>query len=340
MSTNVVKRRASGVLPKVRPVLKTPTTKQVNLVEKSKQPLPKGLKGQGYAEGIKHPIGSHRDPPKPVFIDIEKFINATVREPKKTFDLSSKTESNSDTNNKLNVLSDKQKVKLEKSNLRRKFFIESVKNYENRLLKIEKLNQQREELINLERKKELNELNKSKLSDLTIPTINDWINKPIMKPRTNEENELLSLKRKYNRDYLKFKNDERKLIKLINMFHIADEFIVTEKQLVEKLDKLIPIQNADINKNNNANNASILNSINYSSATHNNKNQLSLNNRGTIQNNKKDSIENELLDDMLGTVVGKPGLSMVKDYLKTGSEDKLYDQGEKLGGNDKIEQNN
>lgn len=316
MSANAVKHKVSGVLPKVRPVLKNPTTKQLDLIEKIKQPLPKGIKGQGYAKGIKHPIGSHRDPPKPKFIDVDKFINSTMAVSKKNLQ-------NNTVNNEPRQLSDQQTIKLEKSSLRRQFFIQSVKNYEDRLLKLEKLNKQREKLINLERKKELIELNKSKLSDLTIPTINDWINKPIMKQRSQEETEILNLKRKYNRDFTKFKNNEQNLIKLINLFHVADEFIVTEKQLIEKLDKLLPTENIDITKNNNA---SILNGINSSSTTHTNKNisnynRVSLNNSSVTQTNKNASIENGLLEDIFGTVLGKPGLPMVKDFLNRKGND-------------------
>ena len=69
----------SGILPSTRRILKNPTVNQTGILERVKEAKPKGINGVGYAKGIKHPKGSHRNPPPLKFIDVEEVIYNTVK---------------------------------------------------------------------------------------------------------------------------------------------------------------------------------------------------------------------------------------------------------------------
>ena len=69
-------------------------------------------------------------------------------------------------------------------------------------------------------------------------TIDKMMPKPILRNRSPEESELLKLKRNYNRSLLNFQAHKKKLNELLNLYHVANEFIVTESQLLKKIDKV------------------------------------------------------------------------------------------------------
>ncbi|KAM3160477.1 hypothetical protein ACU8KH_04610 [Lachancea thermotolerans] len=212
----------SGLLPNARSILKNPTIKQTSIIEKAKAPKPKGPHGVGYAKNIAHPKGSHRDSPDVKFIDVEELISKTVPEPQharipKTV---------------------QQEARLHKAQLRRSYLSESFRNEEKRLLHQEKMLQEKEAAHAEERQKELLALNESRSSDLTIPTMENTLQGPLMRQRTPEEMKILDMKRKHNRDIQQFQAKERKLEKLLKLFHVTDHFIVTEDQLIKKIDEV------------------------------------------------------------------------------------------------------
>ena len=252
----------SGILPITRRILKKPTTKQLDLILKSKAPQPKGPRGEGYADGVQHPPGSSRIPPAPKFIDVEDLI-------KKTVPVSHKD---------LQINSIEQRRKLEKAQLRRRYLEEAFKNEEGRILRRDELIRKKREIETLEHERELKLINQKKSSDLTIPSLENIINQPLMRQRTDEEKKLLDMKRKYNRDFLEFKSKENKIRKLLELYYVADEFIVTEEQLIKKLDNLIPLR------------------------------KLSM-----FEETRKNDIENKLGDELFGSINGKPGLSVTKE---------------------------
>ena len=212
----------SGVLPLTRSILKNPTTKQQSIIAKVKAPKPKGIEGVGYAPGVLHPNGSHRHPPLVKFIDVEQLIEKTVAAPK--------------TVPKMN--SPEQEARAKRSQLRREFLTKAFKNEEQRLLRREELLKEKEKILELEKTERENKLLKEKSSDLTIPTLENILEQPLIRWRTPEERKILQLKRKFNRDLLEFQTKERKMEKLLNLYHIADEFIVTEKKLLQKIDEI------------------------------------------------------------------------------------------------------
>ena len=259
----------SGILPITRSILKKPTTKQLDLVAKSKAPQRKGPRGEGYADGVQHPPRSSRVPPTPEFIDVETLIKNTVPR--------------SDKNLQINTI--EQRQKLERAQLRQRYLEEAFRNEENRILRRDELIQRRKEIEKLEHEKELKFINQKKSSDLTVPSLENIINQPLMRQRTEEEKKLLDMKRKYNRDFVEFKSRENKIRKLLELYYVADEFIITEEQLMKKLDNLITIRKLPMS-----------------------------------EETRKNNIENKLGDELFGSVNGKPGLPMIKEYLNNEAE--------------------
>lgn len=259
----------SGILPVTRNILKKPTTMQLDLIAKSKAPKPKGSQGEGYADGVQHPVGSRRSPPKVEFIDVKHLIEKTV--PKTT--------------KEIQIHTAKQRDRLERAQLRQRYLTEAFQNEESRILKRDELIKKKKEIEKLEHERELKLINQKKSSDLTIPSLEHIINQPIMRQRTPEEKKLLDMKRKYNRDLVEYKAKETKLRKLLELYYVSDEFIVTEEQLMKKLDNLIPLR------------------------------KLSMS-----EETRKTNIENKLGDELFGSINGKPGLPVIKEYLSNEAE--------------------
>lgn len=220
----------SGVLPTTRSILKNPTIKQEALLKEAKAPKPKGPNGIGYADGVLHPRGSHRESLPVNAIDVEKLIQNTVAPPQNIKPVNSK----------------QQEQKLRKAELRRQYLAGAFKKEEERLLKCEELIKKREQLLEQQKQKEVALLDKTKSSDLTVPTLEHILEEPLMRPRTDEEKQLLTMKRQHNRYLIDFKAKERKLEKLVELYHVADEFIVTEKQLLQKVDEAFNNEGSDI----------------------------------------------------------------------------------------------
>ncbi|QEU58839.1 Pet123 [Kluyveromyces lactis] len=223
----------SGILPSTRRILKNPTVNQTGILERVKEVKPKGINGVGYAKGIKHPKGSHRNPPPLKFIDVEEVIYNTVKP---------KSENTA-------AASEQQLLKQNQAELRRKYLSESLRNEEQRLLKQEELLKKKERVLQEQREAELKELNKERSSNLTIPTLEGIMNQPLMRQRTAEEQEILDLKRKHNKELIEFKAKERKLANLVQLCHAADHFIVTEEQLVASVEKAFASDNQDVLRN-------------------------------------------------------------------------------------------
>lgn len=220
----------SGVLPVTRSILKNPTTKQESIVAKVNAPQPKGPKGVGYAEGVAHPRNSHREPSPVKFLDVEELIQNTAAAPAGVKP----------------AVTPQQQTKLRKAELRRQYLSEAFRQEEARLISLGKLMEEKKEALEQERKAEISLLNQSKSSDLTIPTLEGILEGPLMRQRTPEEKKLHRMKRKYNRELMEFKAKERKLEDLLHLYHVSDEFIVTEEQLLKKIDEAFANEGSDV----------------------------------------------------------------------------------------------
>ncbi|SCU83328.1 LAFA_0D02960g1_1 [Lachancea sp. 'fantastica'] len=211
----------SGLLPSARSILKRPTIKQTDVVEKLQSSKPKGPEGVGYAENIAHPKGSHRLPPKTEFIDVEKLIKDTIPDPQHS--RVPKTV--------------QQETRQSKAQMRREYLSDAFRREEQRVLKQGELLKEKEAKLAQQRQVELSALNESRSSDLTIPTLDKLLQGPLMRQRTPEEKTILEMKRKQNRDVLQLRAKERKLENLLKLYHVSDEFIVSEAQLSKKIDE-------------------------------------------------------------------------------------------------------
>lgn len=220
--------RKSGTLPVTRQILKKPTTGQKYLLDELKKPKPKGMKGVGYAAGVLQPRGSHRISPPVEFVDVEKLIDSTVRTPSKDTE----------------ARSQQAKDKLNKAELRRQYLAESFRKEEERLIKMHELIQKREQLVQEQRQREMEELNEPRSSDLTIPSLNEMVSGKLMRDRTPEEKELLEMKRRYNRETQELRIQENKLKKLLNLYHMSSEFITTEEQLLATIENVFSTRTA------------------------------------------------------------------------------------------------
>ncbi|CEP62877.1 mitochondrial 37S ribosomal protein mS26 PET123 LALA0_S06e05908g [Lachancea lanzarotensis] len=219
----------SGMLPSARSILKRPTINQLDVVEKLQSPDPKGPEGVGYAENVAHPKGSHRFSPTMEFIDVEKLISDTIPNPQhsrvpKTF---------------------QQETRQSKAQMRREYLSDAFRKEEQRVLKQGELLREKEAKLAEQRQVELSALNESRSSDLTIPTLDKLLQGPLMRQRTPEEKEMLQMKRKQNRDVLQLRAKERKLENLLKLYHVSEEFIVSETQLLKKIDEVFANESSE-----------------------------------------------------------------------------------------------
>ncbi|CCH58470.1 hypothetical protein TBLA_0A06780 [Henningerozyma blattae CBS 6284] len=210
----------SGLLPKTRPILKGPTLRQKQLVDKFTKITAKKQETQnvGYADGIKEPRGSRRVQPSTEYIDVEKFILKTVPKPK--------DESSLDSKNPKDV----------KARTRRTYLENAIRNAETTALYKENL--QHEKSLLEEAESIITKEDEPDQSLLTVPTIEGLLNLPLMRKRTDEEKKMLDMKRKYNRETMEFRSKEHRLEKLLQLYHASENFIVTEEQLNKHIDKV------------------------------------------------------------------------------------------------------
>lgn len=219
----------SGILPTARSILKNPTVKQKSLIDKVGTPKSKGVDGVGYADNIAHPKGSHRFSPEVKFVNVDELIAKTVANPRK-----------------VNVANTpQQEAKQQKAELRRKYLAEAFRNEEQRLLEQEEHLKRRQEKLEKERESEIAALSEPRSSDLTVPTLQSMLDMPLMRQRAPEEIEILKLKRKHNREMLRLRAQERKLDDLLKLYYVTDEFIVSEKDFLKRIDEVFASESSE-----------------------------------------------------------------------------------------------
>lgn len=202
----------SGILPEPRQIFKQPFKKYNYKKEID----------TGYAKDIQHPKGTTRDLILPKVFSIDQRLKKSAAEPKKKYD-------------DLSKLPIAQQYKIKNAELRRKFLKESYIKEANRLDKQEKLHE-KIELLNKEKEAEalLHESTEADL--LTAPTVESYLNGPLIRPRTEEEIELLQMKRRANylNEKLKVQND--KAIKLFELYNSSSNFAITDEALEVKVE--------------------------------------------------------------------------------------------------------
>ncbi|CCH43720.1 37S ribosomal protein, mitochondrial [Wickerhamomyces ciferrii] len=202
----------SGTLPVVRQIFKKPIKPVERIPDKN----------SGYAPNVKEPRNSSREQKLPEFMTIKDRINKTVQLPK-----------NQPTN--INARTPEQKLKQEKAQLRRQYFIHSMNTEENRL-KQEKLDE--EKRIAFEKAQEEKYMVKpSPLAELTLPTLSSYLDGPLMRQRTKEETRLLKTKRNANRLNLEFETKLNRSSDLLQLYYSAENFITKESDLLKAVEE-------------------------------------------------------------------------------------------------------
>lgn len=196
----------SGVLPVVREIFKKP----IKPVERVHDP------NVGYAKGVPQPRGASRQQKLPEVYPVHELIKNTVPAPKGE-------------PKKLSVLEEAQRLKLAKANLRREYYISSVKKEKTRLEVDAEKAKKRAEYI--KQREEANKVVESPAAKLTLPSISSYLKGPLMRPRTPEEKALLQSKRKANRLSIELKIKAARASNLLQLYYSAEDFIITESEL-------------------------------------------------------------------------------------------------------------
>lgn len=271
----------SGVLPKVRPVFKRypirPKT-QDELADESKEE-------QGYADGVPLPTRQgftfHRKPIEKPVITVEERIknNIDARKPQNVDE---------------SKLSSEELWKLKRDDIRREHLREAYLIEAKRLERIDglkKIKAEKEQAL----KASQTTFEETEATKLTLPTIDSYLQGPIMRQRTEEEQAIVNEQRILNRKTKDLEIQERKTTQLLELYHAAANFITTEDELEQAIKDAFEVNVSKFESNQ----MIIENKLSGYSHAFSNVNT----NEGLV------------LDEVLGQVNGQPGLETVKDTI-------------------------
>lgn len=264
------------MLPKPKQIFKQPYKHQVY----------KKQSDSGYAEGILHPKNITRDYIIPKVSTPEQLLKRSAHEPAKKY-----------TEEEIAKMPVDQQFKVKNAEMRRKYLKDS---YEKEVQRLERL-EEYEEQFKLEEEKLAAEAAKhtqSKAEFFTSPTLESYLNGPMVRPRTPEEQESLRIKKESNRLQTKLNVDTQRAANLFELYNASINFAITE----EKLEKLVDAafdSKADEAWNN------------VASST---PNKIS-----AVKNHV--TFDNALVDVVLDNVNKGPGYEAVEDYLNGFTDD-------------------
>lgn len=266
----------SGLLPSPKQIFKQPYKHEVY----------KKSSDSGYAEGILHPKNITRDYiPKKVFTPT-KLLRKSAHEPAKTF-----------SEEEISKMPIAQQFKLKNSEMRRKYLKESYETEVKRLNRVEQF----QNTLKLEEEKiiaESAEHKQSRAEFFTAPTIESYLEGPLVRPRTEEEIEALKLKRESNRLQTELKVDTARAANLIELYNASVNFAITEEKLETMVDSAFSDAADAVWQN-------IASSIPSKISTV--KNQV--------------TFDNAIVDVVLDNVNKGPGYEAVEDYLNGFTDD-------------------
>lgn len=266
----------SGILPKPKEIFKQPYKHQVY-----KKPV-----DSGYAEGILHPKSITRDYIQPKVVTPEALLKHSAAEPVHKF-----------TEEEIAKMPVSQQFKLKNAEMRRQYLKEA---YQTEVTRLERREEFRKQIKVEEEKIAAQSANhtESRAEIFTSPTIESYLEGPLVRPRTEEEKELLSLKRKANRLQTKLEVDSERATKLLQLYNASANFAITE----EKLEKLVD-------------------------SAFDSKADQTWNNIASTTPNKISAVKNDvtfdyaLVDIVLDNVNTGPGYDAVSDYLDGFTDD-------------------
>ncbi|TID28771.1 hypothetical protein CANINC_002290 [Pichia inconspicua] len=266
----------SGILPKPKDIFKQPYKHQVY-----KKPA-----NSGYAEGILHPKNITRDYIPPKVVSPDTLLKKSAAEPAKKV-----------TEAELEQMPISQQFKVKNAEMRRKYLKEA---YETEVQRLERREHAIKQAKIEEEKIAAESANHkaSKAEIFTSPTIESYLEGPLVRERTEEEKEMLRLKRESNRLQTKLEVDNERATKLLQLYNASANFAITE----EKLEKLVD-------------------------AAFDSKADQTWNNIASATPSKISAVKNDvtfdyaLVDVVLDNVNTGPGYDAVSDYLDGFTDD-------------------
>lgn len=273
----------SGLLPKPKQIFKQPYKHQVY-----NKPA-----DSGYAEGILHPKNITRDYLIPKVITPEQLLNKSAHEPSKKY-----------SEEEIAKMPVNQQFKLKNAEMRRKYLKESYENEVQRLQRVEKFQAE----LKIQQDKVAEESAKhtqSKAEFFTSPTLESYLNGSLVRPRTEEENEALKIKRESNRLQTNLNVDIQRSNSLFELYNASINFAITEEKLEKMVDNAFDSKADEVWNN-------------IASSTPNKIN--------AVKNHV--TFDNALVDIVLDNVNKGPGYEAVEDYLDGFTDDikQLADQ--------------
>lgn len=277
----------SGILPEIRPVFKKFPIRHRTANEEAEHAKIE----QGYAEGVPLPqkkgMTFHRKPIDKPVVGLQERIKRNIEDyaPKKEVDESQ--------------MSANEIWALKRDEIRRQYLKEAYVVEAKRLEELDALKAKQAE------KQEMTLITSHKVEDseatkLSLPTIDSYLEGPMMRNRTEEEIMIIQEQRKLNRRLMDLKVAEDKATNLLELYHAADKFITTESELQEAITQAFEI---DIGKFENA--------------------KLHIEDKLFGRDNAYANIQyNEGLihDHAFGEINGKPGLQTVRDTISGRAE--------------------
>lgn len=203
----------SGILPEVRPIFRHNPIRPKLEHEQNEE-----NQESGFAEGVPLPqrkgFTFHRKPvERPVFTVKERIERLESLNPPVTKDELTPDE-----------LWANQRAAIRKEHLKDAYLRE-----EKRLKRVDELKQKINEAEKAKNKTEQYE--ESRVAQLTLPTVDSYLEGPIMRPRTEEEQALVEERRILNRKTHELRVMESRVLDLLELYHAAAKFITTEEEL-------------------------------------------------------------------------------------------------------------
>lgn len=274
----------SGILPKVRPIFRHNPIRP----DSQEEAMQKAKTEQGYAEGVTTPkIRGVHLPRKPVekpVISVEERLKKLEqrRQPKKDVSEMSKHE-----------LWQQQREEIRVAHLKDAFTTEAKR--------LEKLQAMEAHKRQKDASKEVHQnYEASNESTFTLPTIDSYLEGPIMRPRTEEETAIVNAKRTLNRKTQELRVKNAKTVKLLELYHAAGDFITTEEELNDAIHEAFETRIANFEYVKGQVEAKLFDQVSTFEET--------------------SEIEQHIKHVAFGEIDGQPGLDMVKDVLSGEAE--------------------
>lgn len=202
----------SGLLPRPKKIFKQPYKHEIYTKPQD----------TGYAENILHPKNISREYQPPKVVTPEQRLARTAKEPAKKY-----------SEEELALLPQAQQDKIRAAKLRRDYLKQSYDTEVKRLAKQEAFQQQRD-LEHEQEKAAKTEHTQSDAEIFTVPTIESYLNGPLIRQRTPEETAELQLRKEANRLQTKLDVDTRRAQSLLELYNASAKFAINEEQ-VERL---------------------------------------------------------------------------------------------------------